>query len=436
MYYIGDREMIFILHAVSQTLEMFLGVWILYKLYPKFRKESDWFKGIAGIVYGVLWVMYVGNTWDSFISNIFVVGGSALIAFFYQIFFKSSLSTVLCWEFLYNSNITMLKVPVLALRGVLENKSLSEINRGNINYIEMFWCLMLDVVIYIMVIKKRDDLETLENLLTKHKKLFYLFAGIEWCMLTYCMWIGESGFSRGDVFLNLLIIFCVALLAAYLILRILYQDIKSKNVILASLQTITEAKNDHAQMLYDQANQRLHDFKHTLRYLSDCISQGRNEDANSYINEYVEEIELMERRIWTGFSFLDFLLNYEKAEMDRKRIVFTLDVDLYSLPFDEAELGVVIGNLLDNAIEAAEKCEWKKRKISMKIGNKNEMFFLSIYNSSRQKPNIKNNMFITTKEDKTAHGLGVESVKRIVNSHDGYINFQYSEKYFQVDILI
>lgn len=428
--------MLFVTYAVAQALEMFFGVWVLYRLYPELRKENKWIKGIAGISYAVNFSLYVWNAWGSFVSNVFIIANSFITACFYYLFFSSSLKSVLCWLFLYNSTIALLKVPVLAMRGMLEGSGLSVANRGGIGFVQMLWCLLINIIIYIVLVKKDNALKILENLLIKHWKLLYLFSGIEFGMLTYCMWLGESGFSRGDVFLNLLIIFCMALLAAYLLLHILYQEIKNRNVMLDSLQSITETKNESVQALYTQVNQRLHDFKHVLHYLSDCISQGRIEEAKTYIDKYAEEIGMMEQKIWTGFSFLDFLLNYEKAEMDKKEIEFALAVDLYSLPFAETELGVVIGNLLDNAIEAAEKCEREKRKIFMKIGNKNEMFLLSICNSSIQKPVVKGDLFQTTKENKNVHGLGVESVKRIVNKYDGYINFQYDAEHFQVDVLI
>ena len=64
------------------------------------------------------------------------------------------------------------------------------------------------------------------------------------------------------------------------------------------------------------------------------------------------------------------------------------------------------------------------------------MFLLSLYNSSTQIPMMVDDRFITTKEDKDAHGLGVESVKRIVDKYNGNISFQYDDEHFEVDILI
>ena len=109
---------------------------------------------------------------------------------------------------------------------------------------------------------------------------------------------------------------------------------------------------------------------------------------------------------------------------------------MYEIPLQDAELGVILGNLFDNAIEAAKKSEQFKRRIFLKICNLNEMFLLHLFNSNTQMQVIVDDRFVTAKEDKYAHGLGVESVKRIVEKYNGDISFQYDDEHFEVDILI
>ena len=148
----------------------------------------------------------------------------------------------------------------------------------------------------------------------------------------------------------------------------------------------------------------------------------------------IEKFDLIERKIWTGFSSFDFVLNYKKAEFDRKRINFFLDIDIQQIEIPEDDLMIILGNLLDNAMEAAEKCE--NKYIKLKSRNINNMLLLKIENSSTQLPQVKNGVFISNKNNKNEHGFGIESVKRIVDEHEGEIHFQYSENYFQVEILI
>ena len=64
------------------------------------------------------------------------------------------------------------------------------------------------------------------------------------------------------------------------------------------------------------------------------------------------------------------------------------------------------------------------------------MFLLSMRNTSIKAPQVKDGRLLTRKEDQYAHGLGVESVKRIVEKYNGSISFLYDDEHFEVNILI
>lgn len=255
-------------------------------------------------------------------------------------------------------------------------------------------------------------------------------------MLTYSMFLGKKGFEPVDFVLHLIFIVCSVFLMLYLILNVLYQEIKNENIILDTIQNNLQSQNDRLEAFYNQRNQQIHDIKHVMGYLRNCLENGKTEEALTQVCDFTNDLSKMERKVWTGFSYLDFVLNYKKLEMDENEIDFELEVDLYEIPLKDAELGIILGNLLDNAIEATRKCEPDRRKIFLRVCNPNEMFLLCLRNSSAKMPVIVDNRFITTKEDRYAHGLGVESVKRIVERYNGNISFQYDDEHFEVDILI
>lgn len=64
------------------------------------------------------------------------------------------------------------------------------------------------------------------------------------------------------------------------------------------------------------------------------------------------------------------------------------------------------------------------------------MFLLNIKNTSNFVPNIKNQRFVTNKEEKDKHGWGIESVKCIVKKYNGYISFKYDEKFLKYPLLL
>ena len=91
---------------------------------------------------------------------------------------------------------------------------------------------------------------------------------------------------------------------------------------------------------------------------------------------------------------------------------------------------------MDNAIEAAEQCQKENRKIWMSIQNINEMFLMTLKNTCETEPIEKNNKFVTHKKNADRHGLGVESVRRIMEKYQGEISFEYENGFFEVSIII
>ena len=140
--------------------------------------------------------------------------------------------------------------------------------------------------------------------------------------------------------------------------------------------------------------------------------------------------------IWTGHKYIDFLISTKKKEMDLKHILLRLYSDFMSLPMSESDFGIVLGNLLDNAIEAAEKCEVDKRWIQMDLIGKGCTFQLKVKNASMESPQRRGEQFCTTKKEKQGHGWGLKNVEEIVRKWKGTIKYTYTEETFEVLILL
>ena len=104
--------------------------------------------------------------------------------------------------------------------------------------------------------------------------------------------------------------------------------------------------------------------------------------------------------------------------MEEKNIFFKVDSKIEKIPMKDIDFVVLLGNLLDNAIEAAEKCEEGKGKITCIFRNINDMFIFKVKNTSIYKPYEKNTKFYTSKKEKDEHGWGIESVKQLSKYKD------------------
>lgn len=137
----------------------------------------------------------------------------------------------------------------------------------------------------------------------------------------------------------------------------------------------------------------------------------------------------------TGNDTIDSLLNYkiQKAK-DVLNLVETKIRIPEKLNLHSFDLNVVLGNLLDNAIDASVQTKEKELKITMKLDK--GVLFLNICNSCRGIAEGKRGILETTKSDKMNHGIGLKNVRRIVEKYHGDMEFLCENGSMEADIMI
>lgn len=159
------------------------------------------------------------------------------------------------------------------------------------------------------------------------------------------------------------------------------------------------------------------------------------------IDQYVDEIEQsffeIKRRVWTGNQIADMLLEQKRIHAEQEGITFTVQaVPIADWMFDDKETCSLLGNLLDNAIEACERMDSNAdRWISIKIENQKQLLFIKMENSVNEAPVMKKGRPISIKQDKTRHGYGLKNVERIVNKYEGTVTYLSKGRAFQVKLL-
>lgn len=185
---------------------------------------------------------------------------------------------------------------------------------------------------------------------------------------------------------------------------------------------------------YDNIRALRHDMKHHLIELKFLSKEGSHEMI-SYIEKMEQSICNPEQYVDSGNRDLDSTLNYllQKAErlLNKTEIHIVLPENLPIHPFT---MNVIMGNLLDNAIEASEKSEEKYLGLNIKV--KRGLLFIKVENSFTNEIEVKNNRIITTKKDKQKHGIGLKSVRHIVEEEGGIMNISWEENIFCVTVML
>lgn len=108
----------------------------------------------------------------------------------------------------------------------------------------------------------------------------------------------------------------------------------------------------------------------------------------------------------------------------------------YQITFEEEEIIVIVSNLLNNAIEAVQKC-LGKRVIKVKIVIENNKFIMSVRNTFNGEIKKDGDKFKTTKKEKSElHGIGIKNVIRIVEKYHGLHLFETCEDEFCAVVII
>ena len=178
-----------------------------------------------------------------------------------------------------------------------------------------------------------------------------------------------------------------------------------------------------------------HDFRQHIVYINELLEQGQIEKAKKYLSPIMETVNRSHRVICTNQP-VDAIANHYDDIAKSKNVAVSWSFDLTDkLPIDEADMCAVMGNLVENAIQAAEQLEGDNRLVNVRIGLlPPKTLVISIYNAYKGRVILdKNGLPITEKKN---HGIGLRSVKNIVERYGGSMEIETHSGIFNVSILM
>lgn len=174
-----------------------------------------------------------------------------------------------------------------------------------------------------------------------------------------------------------------------------------------------------------------HDMKNKLVPIVKYLSEGSSEKAEAEIRGMLQEIVNLESSAYTRNIAVNAILNSKNAMAVKKGILCTYDIMLPEiLKMEISELGTLFGNLMDNAIEACEKCRQEERFLELTAYCYGDSLVIKERNSTAEKVENLN----TSKADSLNHGLGLKSIDKIIEKYNGNKNITIEEHRFQVVI--
>ena len=191
--------------------------------------------------------------------------------------------------------------------------------------------------------------------------------------------------------------------------------------------------------IIEQSQKRMesfrHDIKNHLLLLYNYLYEDKNDLAKKYINDMQKLSSVPEQYVRTGNSELDAVLNYSLRKADEMNCIVETNISVPSDEFIQGyELVMLLGNLLDNSIEALEKADNKYLYVGITVDK--GLLLIRIKNSFDGIVERKEGLLKTRKKEAELHGIGLRNVDEIVQKYNGELSIHDNGNYFVTDVLM
>ncbi len=238
----------------------------------------------------------------------------------------------------------------------------------------------------------------------------------------------------------------IFILLVFLVMLFLIQVISKtfqENIALTE-QIYMNEKNEERNKSVLQSAKSLHKWKHDysnhLAVIHELLETKSYDQLSQYVTQQRESLPKTFPIINTGHRIIDAILTDKYSIAQSENISFTYSVVLPEhLPVNDVEVTGILGNLLDNSIEACINTERKQDPPQIKVLLKPQrsMFHIHVENSSSGNYLYKfNGQLESTKTDAKHHGRGLTNVREIAERHSGFCNITAEKDSFTVDVYI
>ena len=293
-------------------------------------------------------------------------------------------------------------------------------------------------ILTLIELNLKKDLEELH--ITRRELLVVIIIAASVFAMSNLSYLDQNGLFSGSFVMDIFIIRTLVDLSGIAVLYAYHIQVKEVQIRFEkdALHNIMEMQYKNYQLSkenIDMVNQKYHDLKHQINILK---AQSYTGKSTSYLEKMEREIRVYETQNKTGNQILDAVLTNKAMICQNKEIELKFIVDGEALSFmDDMDVSALFGNMLDNAIESAEKQQEKqKRLIWLYVTREKQFVRIRTENYCDEKIHFKNGMPVTTKKDRQLHGYGMKSIKSTVEKYHGSVVAAQENNWFELKILL
>ncbi|MBQ9211346.1 MAG: GHKL domain-containing protein [Clostridia bacterium] len=207
-------------------------------------------------------------------------------------------------------------------------------------------------------------------------------------------------------------------------------------------KSLRRVQNDFSQQVWeetDRAYQQMriwrHDYRNQLQTLKAYLAMGKTAEAQAFLGQLEQNLAQAEPTARSGNLAVDAMLGIKIRRM--RELGIPVDVTAHvpgELPISGVDLAALLGNLLDNALEACMTAPAEERFVRIYMDVVKRQFYISVTNAMQGKARRENGLFRTTKGSN--RGLGLIRIDQIVEHYGGSVNRQSEQGVFATEITL
>ncbi|MDE7333153.1 MAG: GHKL domain-containing protein [Lachnospiraceae bacterium] len=221
------------------------------------------------------------------------------------------------------------------------------------------------------------------------------------------------------------------------------QDEREKHFVEEQQMKAMRRRLEEAENFYGSIRKVRHEMKSHMANIKGLVAGEKYGEVEKYIGKLDETMQELDYKFSTGNAVTDVIINDKYQKAVKSGIAFRVKFDYRETDTISAfDMGIVLNNLLDNAIEACENLEQAKRRISITLKRKNHFLLIEVENSFDGKMEWKDGEAVpaTMKQSSLPdvlmeHGIGLKNVKDVADRYLGYMDIKAGRDVFKVTVM-
>ncbi|MBR0600276.1 sensor histidine kinase [Sinanaerobacter chloroacetimidivorans] len=255
-------------------------------------------------------------------------------------------------------------------------------------------------------------------------------------------------YINGNIYLNLSLSLLLLLSAYLMILSMVsamqaadvYRDFAVASAGLEQARSQISMQTEYYDALREQINEVRairHDVRHFIGAIRQLTEERRYEDLTEFLSDYVEKADPAPLPVFCENIVANSILGYYSLCLKKRGIPFRCTCQIPAqLSISDSDLCIVLGNVLENAMEACGKQGvHQTRYVAAEARNINGQFLIKITNTYNGIVNQRDGSLLSTKIG-ASHGLGLQNIKKVVNACGGIVKTEHNAETFTLMVAL